>query len=233
MNDVRASGRVNWRELGLLAGMLVVALVFWDYLYPLKLFTVLLHETGHALAALVTGGSVDHIELDANLGGVCWSSGGLRLLVLPAGYLGSMLFGGLILLAAARTRLDRAISVAIGLLVFLVAILLVRNLFGLVVTTLTGIALFAMGTYLSEQTNDIVLKFIGLTSCMYAVFDIKDDLISRTVPGSDAVAMSKIIPLPPVVFGLLWAGIAIVCSVWFLWLAARKKATGQESSERS
>jgi len=218
---------IDLRSLGLLAAMLAVALALWDWLYPLKLFTVLLHELGHALAAVATGGSVDRIELSSGVGGACWSRGGWDLVVLPAGYLGSMLLGGLILVGASRTRHDRAIAAGIGVAILVVTAVWVRNLFGFVFSAIAGAALIAMARYLSDRVNDLVLRFLGLVSCLYAVFDIKDDLISRTVPTSDASQMSRIIPLPPVVWGVVWIVVAIAAAGWLVLVAARGPAPGE------
>ena len=207
----------------LLVALFVVAVTFWDSLalYPVKAFVVLLHELGHGTAAVLTGGSIDHIDLSPNLGGTCWSRGGSRLLTLPAGYLGSMFFGALILIAAARTRFDRLLSGAIGLTVLAVTALFVRTAFGLGFGALFGGALLLIACLLPAALNDLLLRFLGLTSILYAIIDIKEDLISRTVPGSDAYAMAQLVPLPPVVWGVIWILIALFVAVVALRLAAR------------
>lgn len=220
-------GRSKGSDLLLLAALFIAALFLWDWLYPLRIFTVLLHETGHALAAVLTGGSVSRIELYTNEGGLCFSRGGVFPVVLSAGYLGSLLFGGLIMVGAARSRHDRAIAVGIGVAVLLVTVLWVRSLFGFVFSAAAGIGLVAMGRLASARACDLTLRFIGLTSCLYAVIDIKDDLITRPFPGSDAWQMSEILPLPPVFFGVLWILIALAGTAWFLWLAARGEREGE------
>lgn len=211
------------REVVILIALLLATFFFWDSvaLYPVKAFVVLLHELGHAAAAVLTGGAVERIELSSNLGGVCWSRGGWRLLVLPAGYLGSMLFGGLILVAAARTRNDRALAAVLGLTVLVLTIVFVRTLFGVGFGLVFGAALVASARWLPQAVNDLLLRFLGLVSVLYAVFDIKDDLISRTVPGSDAYAMSREFLLPPVFWGVLWMVLAVIAAGAFLFLAIR------------
>ncbi len=215
--------RTNLGTVFTLVVMFIVALVFWDYpfLYPLKLFVVLLHELGHGTAAVLTGGHIHRIELSANLGGACWSTGGIRALVLPAGYLGSMLFGGLILVGAARSRHDKLMAIVLGGAVLGLTVLFVRNTFGFLFGLAFGLVLMAAGKFLSPRVNDLMLKFLGLTSCMYAVVDIKEDLISRTVPGSDAYQMSQVFFLPPVFWGVLWILIALVVSAYLIRVAAR------------
>ena len=46
------------------------------------------------------------MNFDKREGGYCKTIGGSRFVILSAGYLGSLLWGGLILIGASRTRLD-------------------------------------------------------------------------------------------------------------------------------
>lgn len=215
--------RSRWAGLAVVLALVVVAGVFWNtpVVFPVKAFVVLLHEAGHAAAAVLTGGSVDRIELTADLGGVCVSRGGWRPVVLAAGYLGSMLFGGAILVAAARTRRDARLAATLGLVVVALTLLLVRSLFGFLFGVLFSTALLAAARWLPDAANDVLLKFLGLCSIAYAVMDIKDDLVTRTVPGSDAWQMSHELFLPPVFWGVLWLAAAVVAGLVAVGLAAR------------
>lgn len=197
--------------------------VFWNtpLVFPVKAFVVLLHEAGHAAAAVLTGGSVERIELTSDLGGVCVSRGGWRPVVLASGYLGSMLFGGAILIAAARSRRDARLAATLGLVVIALTILLVRTWFGFLFGVLFSAALLAAARWLPDAANDVVLKFLGLCSIAYAVIDIKDDLVTRTVPGSDAWQMAHELFLPPVFWGVLWLVVAVVAGVVAVRMAIR------------
>ena len=104
-----AKRTVNWAEaLSLLAGMVVVGF-FWDsvVVYPLKILVVFFHELSHGLVAMLTGGEIVRIEVVKEQGGLCVTRGGSRFLTLSAGYLGSLMWGGVIVMLAARTRHDR------------------------------------------------------------------------------------------------------------------------------
>ncbi len=217
--------QTDWRQVFILVGMFLIILVLWNtpVVYPVKIFVVLLHELGHTLAALATGGQVHMITLSPMQGGETFSSGGNALVVLPAGYLGSMIFGGLILAVAARTKADKAVSFVIGLIVILVTLFYIRYIFGFMFGIVFGAGLAAMGILAPRIINDYFLKFIGLTSILYAVLDIKDDLITRTVRGSDAYQMSKIIPLPSVVWGIIWMAVSIIAAAFFLKIAVKKE----------
>jgi len=202
--------------LGFLAVMLL-----WNtpLVYPLKIFTVFLHELSHGLAAVVSGGRIVSIELTADQGGLATTAGGWPLLIASAGYLGSMLFGGLILLAASRTRADRMLSLFMGLVAAAITVLLVRNLFGFAFGLAFAGAMAAMGRWGGAALNDFVLRLLGLTSVLYAIIDIYSDLIVRSLPGSDAAAMSRLLFGPPMLWGVIWMLSALAAAVAFLRLS--------------
>lgn len=213
------------RQAVLLLGLFALAAFFWNspVVYPVKLFTVFLHEMGHGSAALLTGGSFKSVALNSDLSGSALTAGGFYPVVLMSGYLGSMLAGSLLLIISSKTRLDKALSFFLGLAVMLLTVFYVRNTFGLAFGLLSGAGLILLGIYAPERVNDFVLKFIGLTSALYAVIDIKEDLISRTVPSSDAYQMSQALFLPPVFWGILWFLIAVSFTALALFYSLRMK----------
>lgn len=216
---------IDWKVIGILLVLFIVVVFLWRtiYIFPLKIFVVLLHELSHGLAAVITGGKIIKIELSAMQGGVCYTSGGLSLLILPAGYLGSMFWGALILIAASKTKIDKLISIIIGATVLAITLLFIRNGFGFIFGAAFGAAMVLIGLFAPGFINDIMLRFIGLTSILYAILDIKDDLIARTVNGSDAYRLSELIPLPPIVWGVIWIIIAVIVAFFALKISIRKK----------
>ena len=78
--------------------------LLWNtlFIYPIKIFVVFMHEVSHGLAAIATGGRIVEIQINPQQGGYAITQGGSRFWTLTAGYLGSLLWGGLILLLAAR-----------------------------------------------------------------------------------------------------------------------------------
>src|SRR5437899_11453822 len=68
--------------------------------YPFRIFATFVHEGGHALAALLTGNSVQSLSVAMNASGETYTTqGGVlsQMLVASAGYISSMLFGALLL----------------------------------------------------------------------------------------------------------------------------------------
>ncbi|PJF25379.1 MAG: hypothetical protein CUN53_13085, partial [Phototrophicales bacterium] len=75
------------RRALILSGLaLAAALILWNtpaldpLVYPFRLFVTFVHETGHGLAALATGGRFLGFQVFENGAGVALTAGGSRLL---------------------------------------------------------------------------------------------------------------------------------------------------------
>lgn len=216
----------NIKELAYLLLLMLCVGYLWEtsWVYPLKVLTVFFHEISHGLGAVVTGGSIKEINLSPAQGGLCWTAGGWRFVVLPAGYLGSMIFGGVILVAASRTDFDRQIMQTLGIVLLIVSIFYVRPFlsFGFGFGVATSLGMLGLASYASKSLNDLSLKLIGLTSCLYAALDIKSDLIDRDIPESDASRFAELFGGTSYLWGIVWMLIAIASSVCFFIIATRK-----------
>jgi len=193
--------------------------LFWNtaLVYPLKIFVVLLHETSHAMAAVATGGSIQRITLDPLQGGACYCSGGNAFLTLSAGYLGSLLWGGLMISVARSKRVKVSlVNSLIGGLVIGLTILYVRNGFGVGFGIAFGVAMIAASRKLSGSLNRSLLLTLGLTSALYAILDIKSDVIDRPELESDAHMLAELTGIPTVAWGVLWIAAALAFSFWLL-----------------
>jgi Peptidase M50B-like len=201
----------------------LVALFFWNsaLVYPLRIFVVFLHEISHGLAAALTGGRIVTIGLTFDEGGVCITAGGSRFLILNAGYLGSLFWGALFLVLSARTRLSREITGFVGIFVLAVTLLYVRSLFGFVYGLLAGAALVLAAVKLPRDIVDDLLQTIGVVSCLYAVWDVASDIVTRDVPGSDASALGLLTHIPGVLWGIAWIAVSLVVVFFALRLVAR------------
>ncbi|MGD8322580.1 MAG: M50 family metallopeptidase [Gemmatimonadota bacterium] len=209
MNDVTR------RKLRFLAGFAVYFGALWflwntPVVYPLKIFVVLLHETSHALMAVATGGAIQRIVLDPYQGGATYTVGGNAFLTLSAGYLGSLGWGALMVEAARakRVRSDLVIGLIGGLVVAL-TVLFVRSTFGVVFGIVFGAALVAAARKLSVAVNRSLLLTLGLTSSLYAILDIKSDILDRPHLQSDAFLLGRMTGVPTLAWGILWIVVAL------------------------
>jgi len=215
------------RRLRFLAGFSLyfgILWFFWEtpFVYPLKVFVVFLHEISHGLAAIATGGSIQQITLSPRLGGACYCPGGNAFLTLSAGYLGSLVWGAVILEAGQRAgrKSDRVVRL-LGVSVVLLTVLFVRGVFGFTFGILFGLGLVLVARHLSAQANRTLLTVLGLTSCLYAILDIKGDILDRPHLPSDAFMLAELTGVPTVVWGLAWISVAIGVSAWLFLRAYR------------
>src|SRR3954453_16851294 len=80
--------------------------------YPFRIFVTFIHEGGHAIAALLTGNSVQSLSVAMNASGETYTTeGGLlsQILVSSAGYLGAMAYGALLLVLIRRAVAARIV----------------------------------------------------------------------------------------------------------------------------
>ena len=206
------------RKFTFLAGFVLYFATLWflwdtPLVYPLKIFVVMLHEMSHGIASLSTGGTIEKIVLDPYQGGACHCGGGNAFLTLSAGYLGS-LFWGVVLLGLAGTKRvsNRTLLTVVGGLVVLLTALYVRNGFGLLFGLGFGTALVLAGRRLGATASRVVLTALGLTSCLYAILDIKSDVLDRPHLQSDAAMLAEITPLSTTAWGVVWIGVAVIVS---------------------
>lgn len=215
---------VTKRRLGFLLGFSVFFGALWllwntPVVYPLKIFVVLLHEVSHAAALVATGGAVRSITLDPYQGGATIGAGGSPFLVLSAGYLGSLAWGALLVAGAHTRRLRPGLVVGlVGGAVVALTLVYVRSVFGVGFGLLFGAGMMLAAGRLPAVWNRRLLLALGMTSCLYAVLDIKSDILDRPELRSDAAMLAELTGVPTAVWGFLWIGLALLaCALLFRW----------------
>ena len=158
----------------------IITIVLWRtfLLLPFKVFVVFVHESFHALAALITGGDVLMIDVSWNESGYTTTQGGFFVIIASAGYLGSALFGGAVLYFSKFKNLIRIICYVIGIGIILLSFLYCKDstlIFGLI----TGILFIIGGVYSKYKIVLYLLQFIGIMSCLYSIYDFGDYLIGN------------------------------------------------------
>ncbi len=186
-------------------------------LYPLRLFVTFIHEGSHALAAILTGGTVQQIVVQPDASGYTLTSGGWSGVIVMAGYLGATAYGAGMLALARRPGSARLILAASGVIIALIVLLDIRNLlslqnlFGLGWGIVIAAALLLAARRLSTRAAELTAMFLGVQCVVNALYDLKTLVgLSENYggPESDAVLMSRIIPLPPIVWAVFWCGLA-------------------------
>jgi hypothetical protein len=142
------------------AAVLSVPRATWQYF---GLFTTLVHELGHAVAALLTGRVVHGIRIRRNHSGDAASSGrGARGTVISGvlGYPAPAIVGAAQLWSVFNGY--TAIALFVGGVVLLLTLLVIRNLFGALVVLVSAGVAAALWLYASPQTQGYALLVLGL-----------------------------------------------------------------------
>jgi hypothetical protein len=201
------SPRASWvlRNLGIAA----LLLVLWDTILvrPLRVLTVLLHEIFHALAALITGGGVNTIEVISHRTGLTSLYGGTPAVVYSAGYLGTAFFGAVLLGSTYRWPLKRSLYLGIGVLLLVNTLLFVRNPFGWMYGLVAGFFFLTL-FFVQFPFSAYVMDLVGVLCVLDVFYDLTGFFLAYS--RNDAAILSRIVGLPYYVVLSIWAVAAVV-----------------------
>ena len=210
----------------------IIAYLLWNVdalsplMYPFRLFVTYVHEAGHSLMALLTGGKVLGFTVSSNGSGLAITSGGSRALILPAGYLGAAFFGTILFYILNTRPYARTISIILGIGLVVFTLMYARPdkdgaPIALLVGLLAGLGLVGLGWKVAKEVNLLVLNVLAIMAALNAVLDIiyltkitrvTDAICDRSGGAiNDAAAFTCDVArgIPPVVWAFLWAGIAV------------------------
>jgi len=218
---------------------MIIVYILWNVpdlrvvLYPLNLFVTYIHEAGHSLAALLTGGQVVGFVVSADGSGLARTIGGNSAVILPAGYLGAALFGSLLFYLINRfARYARYIAFGLGLFILIFTILFARPdetgaPVAIFVGAIFGALLAFSGLRGPNLLNMLVLNVLAITTALEAFFDLwfltrVAGTASRGAVFNDAAQFAQQYAplLGPSIIAFTWAGIALVMFSIALWYGA-------------
>ena len=230
----RISQDARPQAMSLLAAA-AISIVLWfipfsDVLtYPFRIFVTFIHEGGHAIAALLTGNSVGSLSVAMNASGETYTTqGGLisQTFVASAGYLGSMAYGGLLLVLIRKAVSARIVLLGSAALIFaltmiygfLVPIFSWGALSGIPFTFIAGtsisVGLVALARFASVRVAAFSVCFLAVQCVLNALSDLKtvfflSSPFAPSVP-TDAVNMSNATGIPALIWAIIWIAIALV-----------------------
>lgn len=185
--------------------------------HPLDLFLTFIHEAGHALAALLTGGQVLELVVDPNMAGYTRSAGGWRPLIISGGYLG-VAVAGAILLRLNTTSVRRHVLEGCAAAVLGLTLLYAGDMFTRGLGVGAAVVLAAIGLYTNDLVEYVTVNFLGVYVGLGALkeFPVLWRLhagAARITAGgagkTDAEAMAELTGLPANVWVILWLLIAV------------------------
>jgi hypothetical protein len=204
--------------------------------YPFRLLLTLIHELGHGLAALLTGGEFIRFQISANGSGLAYTAGGWRLIVIPAGYLGVALFGALLITIGHNHRLSRAVMGLIGAgmgwlaIRYAVPTIFSGPLLTGLLTTGAGLTFAGLFLWVAGKASPKMIIFLTHVVAIQAGLTAFSDLFTliglagqfASAPANDARSMAQLTFIPALLWAVLWIVVAF-CSIggaiWFTWLA--------------
>jgi len=194
-------------------------------MYPIRLFVTFLHEFGHAIGAVITGGWGEEVQINADGSGWTRSANGNRAITIMGGYLGSALFGNLLFLVGARAK--PLVKPMLGLVI---AAMLVTGIYWFNSMFTTGVLLCfsAVLIFIMIWTTwgDEVLMFLGLASVLYIIQDF------NVGPRSDLKAYEEVMVfIPATVWMYIWLFVAVMLTLLNLRILFSGKAVSDYSAD--
>lgn len=217
----------------------VVIFAFWNIpgarnlINPLKLFTIGWHELCHITLAILTGGTILKVTIDPNLGGCTIVEGGHPAVILSAGYIGSTIFGGVLIMAGFDTLVSKIMSFFIGF-GLVMPLVLVRDKLTILLTVFYEALL--IGFWFIDHANALrwYCLFFGVMNIFYCVWDISDDKYFRKSNDSDATQFALMFErIPAHVWATFWILFEIAFLIGFvlIGITSFKRTTSQMYNE--
>ena len=235
----------------ILAAAISIALWFIPFAeilsYPFRIFVTFIHEGGHAIAALLTGNSVQSLSVAMNGSGETYTTQGgwfSQMFVSSAGYIGAMTYGALLLVLIRRSVAARLVLVGSSAIVLALTIIFGvakplltgawLSLSGLPFTLVAGVllsaGLFAVARFASARVATFVVSLLAVQCVLNALLDLKtvfflSSPFAATVP-TDALNMANATGVPALFWAILW----ITVSVLILAVAIKQYVASRQQS---
>jgi peptidase M50B-like protein len=207
---------------------LAVSLTPWApfLLYPFKLFTTWVHESGHALMTVLVGGRVTSITIQPDTSGLTRSlipvGRVARGLVASSGYLGAAIVGCLLMASARVEKWAHVILLGLGVLMLLSVVFWMRNPFGAAVVLAWGVVLITLARKGVANALRFFLSLLAIQVALNAVYDIRVlFLIDRSQ--SDAATMARLFLLPSWAWASIWMLVSVAMLGSTLWLTRTRR----------
>ncbi len=206
-----------------LTGLVALAAVGWGPAWGLARHLVtVVHEGAHALVALACGRSLAGVRLHSDSSGLTLSRGRARgagmVATLFAGYVGPGLLG---LAVAAVIGWGHAVAALWGLLALLALLLLeIRNLYGLWVLLVTGVALGGVtwwGSAALQSGTAAAVAWFLLLAAPWKVVELQRARGGGRARDSDPDQLARLTVLP----AGLWVALMLLVTLATLVLGGR------------
>ncbi len=181
-------------------------------LYPVTLLVTFLHEFGHALGAILTGGDVVGLQVNPDGSGYTTTLGGSPGFILMGGYVGSAMLGNLLFRIGVKyKRFTQTTLLLLAGIMALVGVLWFESMVSTAILFVFALVLFAIVRKTNWEQD--VLMFLGLATVLYILQDF------RVGPGSDLMHYERVVGLfPSQIWMYIW--LILVLLITFVNLRA-------------
>lgn len=201
----QASRTVIW------ASIFTIILYFVPILYPIAypfiLFSTLVHEMGHGLAAILFGGYFDSFKMWSNGSGVANIAGDFgnlaRAAIAACGLMGPALMAGLFFVMVKSERRARLMLASFGILLVLSIMLVVRNLFGVFFVGVMAALCFYFSLGAFKKYSQVLLAFLAAQLSL-SVFSRSDYLFTPVAITSEGAMPSDVAQMANALFLPYW-----------------------------
>jgi hypothetical protein len=203
-------------------------------LYPFTLLATWVHETGHGIAAIATGGHFDKLEIFADASGLAHTreSGNVAIAITClGGMLAPPLVGAIVLAVARGPRRARVTLVVMAALQLVTLALWVRTIAGLVVVPLCAALIGWAAWKWRPERRMVFAQFIAITLALDTVGRMVGYAMAAkaNVGGeertSDVAAVAEALGGHHWLWGLLVITVALALLAAGLWVAWRPPRT--------
>lgn len=178
--------------IGIVAYYFLRTMPFGEFvLYPFRMLATIMHEFGHGAFALLTGGDIMSIQINTDGSGLTWTSGGIRLFIVAGGYIGSAIFGNLLL----RAGLVHAQWSNHVLKVLLVIMLAICTIWSASLANTLFVAAFAISIYVISRLNTEIASWFLVAMGILSLLHIIEDF--NVGPSSDLAQFTQLLPILP------------------------------------
>ncbi|MBA3464339.1 MAG: M50 family metallopeptidase [Deltaproteobacteria bacterium] len=240
------------RELRTLAIALLASLLLWNLpfgglvLYPFKLLATWLHELSHGIVMTLTGPGFDYIVIFRDTSGLAYSQSSMAGWGLPfiaaAGYMGTPLWGAVLLRITPTPERARIALAVLGVLLVISAFTVVAvddggDAFGPYAIGVMGAVFIAAAFLVPARIRRTLAHFVAAQACINALLDIRVLLRPSQVVGGSSGASSDATNMAASTFGTTadwavwtWAGIWILWSLLVLYVSLKLSGSPASSS---
>jgi hypothetical protein len=219
---------VLWVSVAITLALYLVPDGYW-LIYPMMLFSTVVHELGHGVAGMLIGGDFHELRMRPAGGGHAVISGkgdGVgRAFVSAGGLCGPAVAAGVFLLVGRNQRLAKWCLGAFTLFLALSVVLWVRGAFGIAFTS--GVVVVCGIIVLKAEAEDAQVALVFLaTQLALTVFSRGDYLFTDVARGSgrpsDVQNMATALGGPYWFWGLVCGAFSVLVLVVAGWLYLRR-----------